>query len=819
MGTCRVNEYATTEYPTTEDNFEIKGTDYLPLITGKVGYTTNEGATKKLYNCSTGSKVGFLKHDREYTSDDTLPDRPTKYLYYVSVNINKDVHPLLDNIEYYQTKNNIQTEESDINFGGDTFISHFYLTNGTYQGYNKGVRPVDFIAKVVIIVVTILLSVVLTVFTGVGGVLLAVTVAALLISGAASIVLAGYQEFIEDYENTTLDEVVYDPSVDHEKNPHDDTYYNSLEHGYGMFVESDINVALRQDLVQGFSGVMTSHSPAAARQYAVNTFLMWDKEKNKNIYFIIAKPEVYKVNKDYNRINDAKVWFSLPATYECVSDCLEKFPNRIYYSEKSFLEERFDSFSKFKQLNYTTIPGEHGEITNIFTIKNAFFAHTKSNLWFIPENIQERVTGDIVSLVGTGGFFGATARKIVDSTVGSAGSVQKFATLKTPMGVFFIDHIEGVVYLLNFSSQGGTKLERISDNGMSKWFKNNTTLTLESQILEAKGKSVVISQSPASPGGTGYHSTFDYENKRFILTKKDLVMSESSLASLKFVNDDRFVDKGPFYPITYINAPYGNYHLFLYNQADDKFYYAMVVPGSGDPGLVKVFELKNIGTKQGWTMSYSDGWTSFHDYVPELYIHDNQNFYSVLNATDKYEMWKHNSKGKYLDFYGEQKQHILDIVGLKNPLVPKIHDNIILQTIATKEDVEQRYVTFNKIVIYNSRQSTGEQILKVVDAVEEADYMMAAVENKPGELILKKLEKDWRINGFRDMVIDYTKSLFLKTTSGKVVNDDVINLEKDWDQLEKFKDKYLRIRLIFDNKNDIKLITNFVIESEQVINE
>ena len=48
----------------------------------------------------------------------------------------------------------------------------------------------------------------------------------------------------------------------------------------------------------------------------------------------------------------------------------------------------------------------------------------------------------------------------------------------------------------------------------------------------------------------------------------------------------------------------------------------------------------------------------------------------------------------------------------------------------------------------------------------------------------------------------------------KVLNEQTLDINKDWSQLESFRDKYLGIRLIFDNFANKKLITNFSIESE-----
>ena len=832
VGTGRISKYETSEHPQTDINRKINPIIYLPYVSRKEGYSIDDEGTKRiLYNTSLDNKVGIGRIDAKISPDDGDDNSGFKHLYYISMNVEKDIHPILDNIEYFQTKNNIQTEQSDINFGGDTFISHYFLTNGNYQGNTKGTRILDYALKVVTIVVAAIVSVLVTIVsfgsaTGIAVALMAITIGALIVGGAATIVLESYTTFMEDYENTSLDKLGWDQSLDHEKNDTDDTFYNSIEHAYGMFVESDINISLRQDAIFGFTGVLTTHTASALKSYTTEKFLMWDNGKNDYKYYIIAKPEIYMINKDYQRMNEQKVWFPLPTTYDCCSDCLETFPNRVYYSEKSFLEENFDSFSNFLPLNYTTIPGEHGEVTNIFTIKNAFFAHTKSNLWFVPENIQERVTGDIVSLIGTGGFFGSTPKKIIDSNIGAAGSDQKFATIKTADGVYFIDSNEGVVYLLQFSSQAGTKLNKISDLGMSKWFKNNSNFILSDQLFKKGGKLINIS-NPANPNGSGFHSGYDHYNNRFLLTKKELILSEKGEANLIVIDNSNIGTSNIILPTEHCNPATSLKKLF-YNNDTGEFYYSWCIPcPEGDVCYQYLVKIINPSSSDffkhiGWTLSFSNGWISFHSYIPTTYIFDNTRLYSTYNN----ELAIHNVKGSYLNYYGEQQPHILDIVGISNPLETKIHDNILLQTTATKNNIDQRYTTFNKMIAYNSRQCSGELILTAIDKNPTENYMMGSVENVAGELNIKKLEKDWRINGFRDMVIDYEKPFFINDFTfknegifiDKYIDESVINKNKDWSTLERFKDKYLRIRFIFDNNTDTKLTTNYVIESEQNMN-
>jgi hypothetical protein len=50
----------------------------------------------------------------------------------------------------------------------------------------------------------------------------------------------------------------------------------------------------------------------------------------------------------------------------------------------------------------------------------------------------------------------------------------------------------------------------------------------------------------------------------------------------------------------------------------------------------------------------------------------------------------------------------------------------------------------------------------------------------------------------------------------KVVNPTAINYNKSWSELESFRDKFLVVRLIFDNFADTRLIFNFsALQKEQ----
>jgi hypothetical protein len=240
-----------------------------------------------------------------------------------------------------------------------------------------------------------------------------------------------------------------------------------------------------------------------------------------------------------------------------------------------------------------------------------------------------------------------------------------------------------------------------------------------------------------------------------------------------------------------------------------------------------------IEANTSWTLSYSlkqGSWTSWHSYLPRFYINTPSKIFS-WTPTPSNSVWKHNIKGNYQTYYGAYKPHIIEYVSLSTPVVTRIWNHLRLLTEAKKLDIDTqeyfdvRFATFNKAILYNSRQCSGLLDLVVKDTtLDQQNYLMEQVINSNNNSsIIDKTEVDWLINDFRDMRIDYTKPIWNSNIYSlqneyfidKILNSSTIDINKDWTQLESFRDKYLVVRLIFDNFADVKLITNYSVENEQ----
>lgn len=240
-----------------------------------------------------------------------------------------------------------------------------------------------------------------------------------------------------------------------------------------------------------------------------------------------------------------------------------------------------------------------------------------------------------------------------------------------------------------------------------------------------------------------------------------------------------------------------------------------------------------------WTLSYSlkyNTWTSFHSYIPNFYFRMNDKHFSWLYGNNN--IYKHNRDNHFQEFYGKKYPYIIEYVSNDNPIVTKIFDHIRFLTEAkrfdsnSKEYYDERFITFNKAILYNSRQCSGELNLRVKDITpEQEDYLKLQIINENNNVIfLDRNEKDWLLNDFRDYRIDYNKPIWNKDKNtisennnsifiDKVLNNDTIDLNKEWYDLESFRDKYLVVRLSFDNfANDLKLIFSFSSEDKTISN-
>ena len=259
----------------------------------------------------------------------------------------------------------------------------------------------------------------------------------------------------------------------------------------------------------------------------------------------------------------------------------------------------------------------------------------------------------------------------------------------------------------------------------------------------------------------------------------------------------------------------------------------------------------SLTQENGWTISYNfktKAWTSFHSYLPNIYIYDTNHLYSWKRGED-ITIWKHNIEGNYQTFYNTYYPHIIEYVDKSENLKTELWDNITFYTEGHRYytdtvegtivtgNYEDKYATFTNVILYNSKQCSGLLNLISKDNME-GDYFTAYnVEmGNPLNAFLDKNEQDWSLNNFRDLVDTTNIPLWV---DNKILNDrwmtqnsmngyidkslhpGVISTAKSWFNQEPFRDKYLVQRFILNSVDctDLKLVTNFILNQKTISNE
>ena len=722
------------------------------------------------FNTSQNNRVQLLTHNSNFT----IPDDE---LWYVSIKNNQDVHTNLFNIEYVRSHNCVLNNQfSNIVYGGDTFIGELVMTNLSFRRQSKSI--IDFLGAYL----TIVISAALTIVTA--GAATPLLISAVLAVAAIGITSAAVSYLYNEYNKGLGEHLQDDELEDVQQNGLTQKGLNwSAEMLCGILVESDINISLRQPQVNECGEI--PRYDMDTKDYFRKKLLYYNSEDNKLRLRPIPCPEVYDYNKDFSRLNCESKYFPIPLEYDCCSECLEEFPHRVAWSEQSFQEELTDNFKVFLSNNYSNIEGENGVITDLLRQNNSLYVYTEEALWVLPQNVQERVTDELISFIGTGEFFSIPPRKVGEDSLGTLGTQHKWATIKTTQGTFSVNQRDNTIY------QIGKNVKVISNAGLLRWFENNLTSFLGKQFEEDTSVKYPHLNNTSHTNGVGLISGYDKKYDRVLFTNIDY-----SLLSGKFVfieREEEIVEDSGF--MYYLN---GNFY-------------------NSQKQLVKLSNTDYFENKS-WTLSYDligGFFVSWHSYLPYIYLEDQDTFYS----TNQDSIWVHNTKDSFRKYYNLIRPFIVEKIYNGEPLNTKTFEYIIFQTVSyvynslEKEWSDDRYETFNKIIAYNTYQSTGELTLEVKDV--DKDFFFNSVQQKNDVVEINKDEKDWSINDFRDYCIDNSVPMFTQEWNSKknnfyidkVVNVNNIDYNKDWTDIQFLRDKFLSVRFIKDDDRTDLLIT------------
>lgn len=305
--------------------------------------------------------------------------------------------------------------------------------------------------------------------------------------------------------------------------------YNSLglkALGY-FFVESTVNCNYRHQYLASPPG------PKYFPKFSADDTLNEDS----------ALGDSNSYNTQYSFENNVRSFIGKPSVFFTSFE----FETRSIYSQKAIPGETADSYRIFPANNFYDIPRHTGPIWDSFVENNILYFHTPKSLWRTYMNeVAQQVSDTTQLILGTSGVFTIPAHEIFTEKGGYGGTISQWAGVHTPMGYIFPDALQGKIFLLANQS-----ISEISQNGFIRFFNDNLSVLAPSDLGYV--------DNPFNPDAKGLHGVFDYELKRYILTKVVPNPIEGFTISYSFLNQGftSFHTYNPNKYISFNNKVYG----------------------------------------------------------------------------------------------------------------------------------------------------------------------------------------------------------------------------------------------------------------------
>lgn len=497
----------------------------------------------------------------------------------------------------------------------------------------------------------------------------------------------------------------------------------------------------------------------------------------------------------YSADNYINVYFPLPVNYDYCLDCQGSYPTRIWGSEKATLEEREDKYRVVLPNSYVDLPTNHGAISSVIAFRENLYALTDFASWGIPINPQELSTNENTVFVGTGELFSQEPKMLETVERGYAGCQHVFGSVVTEHGAVFVDAHDGRVFLL------GQGLRELSGEGMRNWFIKNLPITDKSYVSGYNNYNSIV-----HPSGCGVAVVYDPRHARVIIHKRDWKLRDPQwLASLV---SGKFYTEGVLYG---------------FNTTTQHFY--RWPSGFPKPTIVYVATDTDLSENRSWTISFSlinNCWESFKSYRPSFMWSNRTKFYSYINTeSDPINYYAHGSRN-YGEFYGSKYKTMLEYIVNADPSANKTLNSITYDVnfYSVDDNLKEAIVqneTFNEAFLYNSYQGTG--LLQIQPLLQASPF--AEVFNSYPSVYAKKTEGKWSMSEFKDMVSASGQSMLTSDWNNSIYrversiqgspytyNSAAIDGSKSPFEQEVFRDRWVGVRLIYNNTNSYKMISD-----------
>lgn len=492
--------------------------------------------------------------------------------------------------------------------------------------------------------------------------------------------------------------------------------------------------------------------------------------------------EKFSINSDYNLKLTNKIYEGI-STKQVDIASPKYYPTRIIYSNLDLVESSIDSYRIFRANNYRDLLRTKGKITSLFTKEELLYATTLDSLWMVQTSQQQIQTNTSSIVIGTGEFLGIEPKELINTTSGYLGALSDLCISHSPYGSLIVDSARGSISLFN------GKAQEISLSGIQNWFFRNKDFAL------AKYNFTNIS-NPHNPNSVGFLTSYDVENNRFLITKRDYDLITPALFKGTTDDVDSLVESE--------NLEVGDILL----EVDTQLFKRVT---SVTPVLYTTVNLTDTDYfyNKGFTLSYNlltQTFVSYHSYIPTNYIEVRDRLYSRdVTQTTQIEQAIHlHNKGIYGRYYvADIKPFILETTLTGGNRATKVFDSFTIESYAmSNDDIYNSKVIydlcFDSVTLYNDTQCSGIVNLTDVD--------------------IKRGERAWRFNNFKDLSINHTEPIWLTNPQllqddyfiDKVLNTNRLDSNKPWYEKARMRDKYINARFVLNNLDNKKFLCTFV---------
>ena len=306
----------------------------------------------------------------------------------------------------------------------------------------------------------------------------------------------------------------------------------------------------------------------------------------------IAQDNTYYYNVTYSKQNKENFFSHLPPDWKNQL-CYTYYPFRAIYSDsqEQNADNRVNNWLSYGATSLFDFPQNFGKLVSLDGIQNkAILARFENKSLLYNTLLTVDTSNPKAAYLGNDTLFRSSPPiDFAETDLGYVGSQNKFL-LKIPQGQITVDAKRGQVFLI--SGNQAVDLSAFG-SGMNRFFTDHLAFEILRYFPNA--------DTDNHYNGVGLHGVYDSKYDRVIISKLDYI------------------------PLT---------NNVKYDAVAKDFYIIEEIGGVELKTIIDVSDPEYFCNKS-WTLSFNmntKSWVSFHSYIPNFYIAENNFFYSGLNG-------------------------------------------------------------------------------------------------------------------------------------------------------------------------------------------